>query len=126
MRFIRHSDVTDAIAVALVVAGALFALWARFYLGGNWSAGVTVKQNHELVCKGPYAVVRHPIYSGFLCSMLGTALYLGEMRGLAAVGFTLIGWKLKSIQEEAFMREQFGAQYDSYRAKVKGLIPLIW
>lgn len=126
VRFIYPSDTTDALAIALAAGGALFALWARFYLGGNWSANVTVKRNHQLVSKGPYAFVRHPIYAGFLCSMLGTALYVGQVRALAGVAFAFIGWKLKSIQEEAFMREEFGAQYDAYRAKVKGLIPFIW
>jgi protein-S-isoprenylcysteine O-methyltransferase len=126
LRFIRHSPAVDGIAVALAIGGAAFALWARFYLGGNWSAAITVKQDHQLVCNGPYAVVRHPIYTGFLCAILGTALYVGQVRGLVAVALAFIGWKLKSIQEESFMREQFGSEYDAYSARVKGLIPFIW
>lgn len=126
LRFVPQSDAVDYLAVGLVVCGALFALWARFYLGSNWSASVTVKRDHQLIQRGPYSVVRHPIYTGFLLALLGTAFYEGELRGLLGVVFAFIGWKLKSLEEEAFMHEQFGELYDSYRAKVKGLIPLIW
>ena len=75
--------------------------------------------------KGPYAVVRHPIYSGGLLAMLGSALAFGEVRGLVALGLAFTGWWFKSRLEEEFMERQFGAQYVAYKQRVKALIPLV-
>src|SRR6266404_1978552 len=111
--------------LALTLAGAGFAMWARFYLGRNWSASVTIKQDHELVRSGPYAVVRHPIYSGLLLAMIGTAIAVGEMRGALGIILALIGWRTKYSKEEAFMTAQFGADYLKYKREVKALIPFV-
>ncbi|MDQ2839929.1 MAG: isoprenylcysteine carboxylmethyltransferase family protein [Acidobacteriota bacterium] len=108
------------------LAGIIFAIVARFALGRNWSSAVTVKQDHQLVQSGPYRIVRHPIYSGFLLAFLGSAIAFGELRDFAALLLALIGWKIKSLTEEKFMLAQFGEQYVAYRRHVKGLIPLIW
>jgi protein-S-isoprenylcysteine O-methyltransferase Ste14 len=114
------------LGTALVIAGILISFWARFFLGRNWSATVTVKQDHELVRSGPYAIVRHPIYSGLLLAMFGTAINLGEVRGLLAVLLALLAWKWKSLLEETFMQQQFGDSYNIYRRQVKALIPFVW
>ncbi len=112
--------------LALVVAGLSFCVWARFYLGSNWSGTVTVKKDHTLMRSGPYGIVRHPIYSGMLLAMLGTALSSGELRGLLGFAIGVFDLKRKSMIEEGFMREQFGSQYEAYRHDVKGLIPGLW
>jgi protein-S-isoprenylcysteine O-methyltransferase len=112
--------------LGITVAGCAFAVWARALLGANWSATVTVKQCHELVCRGPYALVRHPIYSGFLLGVLGTALALGEVRGLMALALAFVGWYTKACTEEQFLVEQFGDAYVGYRRKVKQLIPFVF
>ena len=62
----------------LLMAGMLFAGWARIFLGGNWSSSVTLKQDHTLIRSGPYRIVRHPIYTGLLVALLGTAIVLGD------------------------------------------------
>jgi protein-S-isoprenylcysteine O-methyltransferase Ste14 len=111
--------------LSLTVAGCAFAVWARALLGSNWSATVTVKQNHEFVRTGPYALVRHPIYSGFLLGILGTALALGEVRGLLALALAFAGWLTKARTEERFLVEQFGGAYLGYRREVKQLIPFV-
>jgi protein-S-isoprenylcysteine O-methyltransferase Ste14 len=98
----------------------------RALLGSNWSATVTVKQHHELIRRGPYAIVRHPIYSGFLLGVLGTALALGEVRGLVALALAFAGWYLKARNEEQFLVEQFGDAYVGYRRNVKQLIPFVF
>jgi len=98
-------------------------VWARVFLGANWSATVTIKQDHEIIRSGPYALVRHPIYSGLLLGMLGTAIAIGEMRGL--VGLVFLGWWLKLQTEEQFLVEQFGTQYLKYRQETKALIPFV-
>src|SRR5215467_5087591 len=76
------------IGAAITVGGLLFAVWARQHLGRNWSSAVTIKQSHELITTGPYAVVRHPIYTGILTGFLGTAIALSQVRGV--IGFVLI------------------------------------
>src|SRR5215510_9264608 len=61
-------------AAVIVLTGLVIAVWARVVLGRNWSARVALKENHELIQRGPYRVVRHPIYSGLLVMVLGTAV----------------------------------------------------
>jgi protein-S-isoprenylcysteine O-methyltransferase Ste14 len=112
--------------LCLTVAGCAFAVWARTWLGRNWSATVTRKQDHELVRSGPFAVVRHPIYAGLLLAILGTALALGQVRGLVALALAFVGWFTKARTEEQFLVEQFGDRYLRYRCEVKQLIPFIF
>ncbi|MGH9563627.1 MAG: isoprenylcysteine carboxylmethyltransferase family protein, partial [Terracidiphilus sp.] len=76
------------LGAAVTVAGLLFAVWARAYLGTNWSRSVTIKQDHELITSGPYAAARHPIYTGILAGFIGTVIALGQVRGVIA--FVLI------------------------------------
>jgi protein-S-isoprenylcysteine O-methyltransferase Ste14 len=112
--------------LGLVIAGAAIAVWARALLGSNWSGTVTLKRGHELVRRWPYALVRHPIYSGLLLGVLGTALALGELRVLVAFAVAFIGWGIKSATEERFLVDQFDGSYVRYRAEVKRLIPFVY
>jgi protein-S-isoprenylcysteine O-methyltransferase Ste14 len=125
-RFVPQDERHAWVGFGFTVAGCAFAVWARGLLGGNWSATVTLKQGHELVCRGPYAIVRHPIYSGFLLGVFGTALTLGEVRGLAALALAFAGWYTKACAEEQFLVEQFGDAYAGYRRRVKQLIPFVF
>lgn len=109
----------------LTLAGMLFSLWARAILGSNWSATVTIKQNHELIRRGPYQIVRHPIYTGFLLGLLGTAFVYGFARCFVGVLVVGLAFWLKSQTEEQFMVQQFGEQYLHYRQQVRALIPYI-
>jgi protein-S-isoprenylcysteine O-methyltransferase Ste14 len=109
-----------------VLTGVAFSIWARLMLGGNWSNRVTVKEDHTLVRTGPYRIVRHPIYSGILLGMLGSALQRGRIRcffGALICGFSF--W-LKTRVEERFMVQSFGEQYLQYRHRVKALAPFIF
>ena len=117
---------TPAVAgIVLTIAGILWAIWARFYLGGNWSAAVAIKDGHTLVRTGPYSLVRHPIYSGLLLAMFGTALALAELGGFLAVILAFAGWQAKARLEEYFLLAQFGETYRSYRQQVKAMIPFV-
>jgi protein-S-isoprenylcysteine O-methyltransferase Ste14 len=109
----------------LTIAGILFSLWARAILGTNWSATVTIKQNHALIRRGPYQVVRHPIYTGFLLGLLGTSFVYGLARCFIGVLVVGLAFWLKSQTEEQFMVQQFGRQYLEYRQQVRALIPYI-
>jgi protein-S-isoprenylcysteine O-methyltransferase Ste14 len=124
-RVVPGSPEAAYIGMALTILGAAFAIWARSALGGNWSAAVTVKENHSLVQRGPYKVVRHPIYSGCLFAMLGTAIVFGEVGCFVAVFLALVAWWLKSRVEEEFMTQQFGDDYRSYQKSVKRLVPFL-
>ena len=113
----------EVLAIVITAAGIGFAFWARAYLGGNWSSAVTVKVGHELVRSGPYRWVRHPIYSGMLLGLLGTALARRELRGLIAVVLVYAGFKIKSKIEEHAMTSTFGAAYDDYSRTTGAIVP---
>jgi protein-S-isoprenylcysteine O-methyltransferase Ste14 len=111
------------VAAFVTAAGLLFTVWARVHLGRNWSGTVTIKQGHELVTDGPYALVRHPIYTGLLAAFIGSALARGDWRGVLAV---LIAWAAlwrKLRLEERWMAERFGDRYLAYRERVPALVP---
>jgi protein-S-isoprenylcysteine O-methyltransferase Ste14 len=108
-----------------VALGLGFAVAARAWLGRNWSAEVTIKQNHELVRSGPYTIVRHLIYTGMLLELVGTALSVGKWRALVGLVLIVAALLRKLSIEERFMSEQFGEAYARYRAEVPGLIPFV-
>ena len=103
-----------------------FSCSRQFYNTSNWSSLVTVKQDHELILRGPYAVVRHPIYSGFLLALTGTAIAVGEILAFIGLGLAFIGFLLKSAAEEKFMREEFSTEYARYSQRVRRLIPFVF
>jgi protein-S-isoprenylcysteine O-methyltransferase Ste14 len=125
-RFLPASDTTFWIGALLTAIGVAFSCWARARLGRNWSATVTVKQDHELIHGGPYALVRHPIYTGLLLAILGTAIVIGQWRGLLAllIAFAALWRKLRL--EERYMSETFGDNYQRYRAHTWALIPYLF
>lgn len=117
---------TNALGIAITAAGIAFAVWARVYLGGNWSSSVTVKVGHELVRSGPYRFVRHPIYTGMILALCGTAVVRHQVRGIIAVVLAYIGFKIKSKIEERTMTNTFGAQYDEYSRTTGAIVPRLW
>ncbi len=110
----------------IVGLGIALAIWARLTLGGNWSSAVTIKQDHTLVLRGPYRIVRHPIYTGLLIALTGSALQYGYLRSLAGVLLAGFGLWLKSLFEEQFMAQRFGDEYLAYRQRVRALVPFIF
>lgn len=122
-RILPRTMATYWSGVTLVFLGLVFAVWARRHIGRNWSGTVTVKENHALVRTGPYAWVRHPIYTGLLAAILGTAIARGELRGVWAVALCTAAFVTKLRTEERWMREVFGEEYERYRAAVSALIP---
>jgi protein-S-isoprenylcysteine O-methyltransferase Ste14 len=122
-RFIPRSAWTFALAAAVTGAGLLFTVWARRTLGSNWSGTVTIKQGHELVTTGPYAIVRHPIYSGLLLAFAGSAVAIGQWRAVLALAFAVPSFVHKLRIEERWMREKFGEAYGVYCERVPALVP---
>ncbi len=124
-RFVPQNIFVDATAVALTALGIAFAIWARFYLGQNWSSAVSIKVGHQLIRTGPYAWVRHPIYSGLLLAMVGTALARGDPRGLLAILLLWLGFSIKRRLEEQFMLKTFGPAYEEYSRSTGALVPRV-
>jgi protein-S-isoprenylcysteine O-methyltransferase Ste14 len=83
-RFVPDSQWSKGLSLTLILVGLAVSIWARRHLGRFWSARVTLKVDHQLIQSGPYARVRHPIYSGLLLAMLGTAIFVGEWHALWA------------------------------------------
>jgi protein-S-isoprenylcysteine O-methyltransferase Ste14 len=122
-RFVPYSPNVELAGLAVTIAGCLFAIWARVTLGSNWSGKPTVKAGHELIVKGPYALARHPIYTGLLMASAGTALVIGEMRCLCGLVLVVLALMIKMSQEERLMMQTFPQAYPEYRRRVKALIP---
>ena len=122
-RFWPPSPAAYWIGVALIIAGIAFAIWARVHLGGNWSGTVTVKQGHELIRSGPYAYVRHPIYTGLITALLGTTVASGTVHAAIGLAIIVASFARKLRIEENFMRETFPGEYQRYSAEVPALIP---
>ncbi|WP_329741776.1 isoprenylcysteine carboxylmethyltransferase family protein [Dyella sp. A6] len=122
-RFLPASPAWWCVGMLVLLCGLGFACWARVVLGRNWSADVQVKQDHELVQQGPYRWVRHPIYTGMLLGLAGTALALGQWRDLLALALVAGSFWYKLRHEERWMREVFGAVYEDYMRRTKALIP---
>jgi protein-S-isoprenylcysteine O-methyltransferase Ste14 len=123
VRLWPHSPTPPRIGLALVVVGLAFAVWARVHLGRNWSGIITVKEGHELIRTGPYALVRHPIYTGLITAVLGTAVISATVRAALGLAIIAISLTVKSRIEERFMRETFADQYLRYRDEVPALVP---
>jgi protein-S-isoprenylcysteine O-methyltransferase Ste14 len=114
----------DWALVAIVLLGLLFVWWARLYLGRLWSNSVTRKADHRVVDTGPYAIVRHPIYTGLIVAIFASAAMRGTLIGLAGAVLLTLAFVIKARLEERFLRDQLGAEaYDSYRRRVPMLIP---
>ena len=109
--------------LSLQLASALLAIWARRHLGRNWSGAVQTKVDHQLVRSGPYRFVRHPIYTGMLGMIAGTALVSGEWHGLLGVGLMAAAYARKIRMEEQRMRETFGPEWEEWRRHSWALIP---
>jgi protein-S-isoprenylcysteine O-methyltransferase Ste14 len=114
------------LGAAVAVASLLFAVWARVHLGRNWSHAVEIKQDHELITTGPYAVVRHPIYTGILGGLLGTAIAISQVRGFIAFGLIFVVLWFKLRREEQWMRSQFGETYATYAHQTAALVPYLF
>ena len=125
IRLIPHTDAILGAAAILCLCGLGFCLWARAVLGRNWSGTVTLKEDHELIVRGPYRLVRHPIYTGLLAMLIGTALEQGHIAGMVGLIFVFLSFWIKLSGEEEVMRKQFPGEYAAYKEQVKRIIPFI-
>lgn len=113
------------VAAAIVVIGICFAIWARLTLGKNWSPRPSKKEQHELVTNGPYRFVRHPIYTGMLLAMFGSAL-TGSLFAIFIFLLASVVFLSRVPREERIMLDLFPNEYPSYQSRTKRLVPLVW
>jgi protein-S-isoprenylcysteine O-methyltransferase Ste14 len=116
------------VAWALLVipaAGIAWCWWARVHLGRFWSSNVTRKEGHRVVDTGPYGLVRHPIYTGFVVMYVGIALLCTTLLALVAVPVMTLGLWLKARVEERFLIKELGPVYVAYKARTPMLVPRI-
>ncbi len=121
--FIPYDLRIQYVGITLTWLGIAFAIWARYSIGANWSGRVTLKVDHQLIQSGPYAYVRHPIYTGLLMANAGAALFIGKYRCLAALLIFLVEMSRKARKEEKLMLSAFGDQYAEYSRQTGFLIP---
>lgn len=113
------------IGAALTFVGLLFAIWARYHIGRNWSGVITLKEDHALIRSGPYALVRHPIYSGLMLAIVGSAIARGDIAAVLAIVAVLYAVLRRVSIEESWMSETFGSAYADYKASTPALVPFL-
>lgn len=124
-RIVSNNAVVLSAGFLIFISGLILAIWARLYLGKNWGMPMTQKQNPELVTAGPYKYIRHPIYTGILLAMLGSAvassIFWFTLFAIAAIYFVY-----SAIEEERIMTKHFPKDYPTYKNKTKMLIPFVF
>jgi protein-S-isoprenylcysteine O-methyltransferase Ste14 len=112
--------------VAVMLAGLSLTWLARIHLGRLWSSAITRKEQHQIVDTGPYAFVRHPIYTGIITALLATAVIEATLVALLGAAIITLGLWLKARAEERFLRVELGSDdYESYCRRVPMLIPFL-
>ena len=103
--------------------GIGLAIWARYHLAEYWSARVTIKEDHQLIRTGPYARLRHPIYSGLILATIGSALVIDQWRCVLGLCLVVTGYCIKARKEEAMLTQQFGEAFREHQKHAGFLIP---
>lgn len=116
---------SEWLGATVVLLGLVVTIWARLTLGSNWSGAVAFKQDHELIERGPYRYVRHPIYTGLLLMALGTAVLQARIASFVFFAILLVGLWFKLRAEEELLTRHFPEAYARYRERVRGLIPFV-
>jgi protein-S-isoprenylcysteine O-methyltransferase Ste14 len=122
-RFVPDELWVSQWGAVITVAGVAFAIWARWHIGRNWSAEVTIKKDHQLIRTGPYERIRHPIYTGILLALLGTVIAVGEYRALVCFALTTAGFVFKAKREEEFLAVEFGAAFEEHKRHTGFFLP---
>lgn len=122
-RFFPDSRSAASAGVLLTACGLALAIWARAHLSANWSANIMIRAGHSLVRTGPYAHLRHPVYSGLLLAVSGTALAQGKWQGLLALAIVVAAFSIKAKREETLLRGEFGSEFDDHAQHAGFFLP---
>jgi protein-S-isoprenylcysteine O-methyltransferase Ste14 len=120
-----QTTTTNILADLATIGGLILFIQSHRALGRNWSFEVVIQEKHELIEKGPYAYIRHPLYSGVLLMFMGMALYCGRTACIILFVSCFLGSYFKSQMEERLLAKTFPA-YSEYKRRTKALIPFIW
>ncbi len=120
-----YSEASGVIADVIVGIGLLLLLWSRVTLGRNWSAGLVLKEDQELIQNGPYAFIRHPIYTGLFLMIFGEAFWYATLSWFALFIAVLVGMWVKAQREEELLTKHFPTAYPAYKKRTKALIPFV-
>jgi len=120
---ISANPILLGLCVMVTILGLLFAVWARLILGSNWSGTVMIKTNHQLIRRGPYRWIRHPIYTGMLAALLATALIQGLLSGIVGFVLVLLALYRKARREESFLSQEFGDGFMVHRQHTGMFLP---
>lgn len=119
--------VADTVAIVAAVGSVSLIMAAVKILGKEWSITARLVEGHKLATSGPYAYVRHPIYSGMLGMLLATGLAVGNLLSLlAAMVVFLMGTIIRVRSEEKLLRDAFGKEFDAYAQRVNAIIPALY
>lgn len=124
-RFMPRFVAVEICGAVICVSGVAFSIWARRVLGTNWHNVPALRETHALVQTGPYAIVRHPIYLGFMLVSIGVVLVLGEVRALVVLLDIVVSLR-KMKPEEEVLRKTYPDEYPDYERRVKRLVPFVW
>ena len=112
--------------VGVMLTGLALTWWARIYLGRLWSSAITRKEEHRLVETGPYALVRHPIYTGLIIALTATAATEATLVAVLGALLIALGLWVKARAEERFLSTELAPKtYESYRCRVPMLVPFL-
>jgi protein-S-isoprenylcysteine O-methyltransferase Ste14 len=114
---------TNIASVALVAAGLGLSFWARYHLGQYWSSSVSLKEDHRIIETGPYAYLRHPIYSGIILAIMGSFVSTGTYRTLLGFAVIVAALCIKAAREEHLLSGELGSAYTEYRRHTGFLVP---
>jgi len=123
--FISPTSTIHGIAVCLSAAGLILAFWARAHIGQYWSATIALKQDHRVIQTGPYAYLRHPIYTGIILAFVGQLLVTGQYRGILGLGLIVAALVQKARSEEGLLSQSLGPAYRDYRQNTGFLLPKV-
>jgi protein-S-isoprenylcysteine O-methyltransferase Ste14 len=122
-RFMHRTLASAIVGSILTWMGIGLAIWARYHLAEYWSARITIKEDHQLIRTGPYARLRHPIYSGIVLAAIGSAVVIDQWRCVLGVCLVLIGYCIKARKEETMPTQQFGDAFREHQKHAGFLIP---
>ncbi len=122
-RFMHRTLASAIVGSILTWMGIGLAIWARYHLAEYWSARITIKEDHQLIRTGPYARLRHPIYSGIVLAAIGSAVVIDQWRCVLGVCLVLMGYCIKARKEETMLTQQFGDAFREHQKHAGFLIP---
>lgn len=113
----------QCVGIVFIILSGLLKIWAYRVLGQNWSQRISIYNNHTLIMTGPYALVRHPVYTSYLLIFVGATLFAGSfvLFGLGFIYFVINIWRANI--EEVFLVKEFGLEYEKYQSSVGQFIP---